>query len=113
MSGREPLGAFYFDYARGQGVGHAWAYGGIPLGASAAPSAEASEGQTRCPMCHEFDCGVRRSRSYDDGVWYLGLGTPSRFPDVIDRPHDIQNAICFVRESAVMSDGPGRQVPGV
>ena len=59
-----------------------------------------------CTMCLCTDCDDPcRTKAYQDGMWYLSLGTMTRYADVVGRRAAYHNAFCFVGEDAVVHLG--------
>jgi hypothetical protein len=67
---------FYLDAASNEGLGTWWAYSGTPT----------EQLLERCSLCLQADCvEPQRTKQYADGVWYLDLGTTTRYADAKGR----------------------------
>ena len=101
----------YLDAARHEVLGVCWAYDGDPCASRAV-----------CSLCERPACAAPTRRvdvAYDDAVWYLRLGTTTRYADVrgrtaSDRPKRglgddargaCRNAVCFAGPYAVLHLG--------
>ena len=69
---------YYLNTSENEGLGICWAWNGEPV--------NESQGDGVCALCQVIGCDSPvLDKEYKDNVWYMQLGTESRYRDVVGR----------------------------